>query len=59
MKKYSFWIGLSKLLTNLAIFFGPLVITTLQNMPETSAYLDLSLSSLAYLLINYLKVRNS
>ena len=56
--KYSFVKGLWKTVVNVAIFGLPLALTTLESMPETSAYLDMSLSSLLYLVFNYLKVKN-
>ena len=56
--KYSFWKGVWKTVSSLVIFAGPLAITTLETMPETSTYLDMTLSSVLYMVINYLKVRS-
>lgn len=56
--QYSFWKGVGKTVIQLAAFSLPMALTTLQSMPETSVYLDMSLGALLSLVLNFLKVKS-
>ena len=57
MTKYSFFKGLTKSITQFIVFGLPIAVTSLEYMPQTSAYLDLSVGAFLALVVNYAKVK--
>lgn len=54
---YSFLRGLWKAVITVVLFGLPVVVTSLESMPQTSAYLDLTVGGVLSLLVNYIKVK--
>ena len=59
MKRYSFWIGLKKAIIQFVVFGLPLGITALESIPQTSAWLDMSVGALLSMLVNYFKMKRA
>jgi hypothetical protein len=56
-KKYSIWKGLGKSLIQVVIFGLPLLVTSLETMPQTAAWMDLTVGGVLSVIVNFLKTK--